>query len=60
MITTIEEARAALNAAELDVIGDFGKEMLEAGYNDIVRSIAAECDAATASELLRINGVWSA
>jgi hypothetical protein len=50
---SIESAEQALAAAEQDVIGDFGEEGLEAGYADIVRSIAGDCEPGVAAELLR-------
>lgn len=51
--TTYEEAAEALGTAELDVKGDLGEEALEAGYADIVNSIASMCSPEVAAELRR-------
>lgn len=51
--TTIEEAQMALRTAELDVRADQGEEAVEAGWGDIVRSIASCCSPEVEKELLR-------
>lgn len=55
MYQTIEAAQEALNTAELDVAEDMGVDALEAGWSDIVRSIAALCLTEVGEELIRMN-----
>jgi len=53
MITDIDEAMMTLREVELDVRADFGEDGLEAGYADVVNSVADRCDERTAAELRR-------
>lgn len=54
MITTLEEAFAALADAESDVRADMGDEAVDAGYYDIVEAVCWEIsDTAVARELCR-------
>lgn len=55
MIASIEEAQEALQTAEMDVVGDFGEDAVEAGWSDIVRSIASQCTPEVGDELIRRN-----
>jgi hypothetical protein len=57
MYSTIEEARMALQTAEMDTEADHGPEAVEAGYFDLVRSIATMCTPEVAAELLRREGL---
>lgn len=56
--TTIEEAQKALRDAEHDVMMDFGEEAVEAGFSDLVDSIAIDCTPAVAAELRRRERGW--
>jgi hypothetical protein len=51
--STIEQAQEALDTAALDVAADFGEEMVEAAWPDLVESIAADCAPDVAAELRR-------
>jgi hypothetical protein len=53
MFDSIESAMQALQHAEMDVAADFGEEMVESAYSDIVHSIAGMCPPDVARELLR-------
>lgn len=55
-IKTIEEARMALEESVMDVKMDMGDEMVEAGYRDIVYSVAERCTPEVKKELLRREG----
>lgn len=55
--TTIEQAFAALESAEADVAGDMGEDAVEAGYADIVESVAWWCTPEVRRELMRRTGV---
>lgn len=55
---TIEKAFAALESAEEDVRGDMGDDAVEAGYADIVESIAFDCTPEVRAELMRRTGVY--
>jgi hypothetical protein len=57
MYDTIEEAMNALHTAEMDVAADMGEEAVEAGYSDLVHSIALLCSGEVADELFRRTGV---
>lgn len=56
-ITTIEEARQALNEARLDTIADHGEAATNAAHNDLVRAIADRCTTDVGVELLRQEGL---
>ena len=51
--TTIDAAEAALKTAEADVLADMGEDAVEAGWYDIVQSVAFECTPEVARELRR-------
>lgn len=53
MITNIDAAEDAFNAAECDVLADMGDMEGETPWHDIVVSVAFDCDDATALELCR-------
>lgn len=52
---TYAEAKVALDTAEQDVIADHGEAGLEAGYGDLVRTIANCCPPEVGAELIRRN-----
>jgi len=52
---SIEEAQMALRTAEMDVEADMGEDAVEAGFSDIVHSIAGLCSPEVGKELLRRN-----
>jgi hypothetical protein len=52
---TIDDAHDALRAAEQDVAADMGEEAVEAGWSDIVHSIASFCTPEVARELIQRN-----
>ena len=54
---TIEKAFAALELAEEDVRADMGEDAVEAGYADIVESVAWDCTPKVRAELMRRTGV---
>lgn len=53
MYETIEEAKIALQTAEMDTAADFGEAAVEAGFSDLVNAIAAQCSTPVAYELRR-------
>lgn len=53
MYDSIEAAMQALADAEHDVAADFGEEMVEAAYGDLVHNVAGDCSPAVRAELLR-------
>ena len=50
---TYDQADEALRAMEADVEADMGPEAVEAGFYDLVQSVALECAPAVKAELLR-------
>lgn len=55
MYGSIEEAQQALAEAEMDVAMDMGEDAVEAGWSDIVHSVADSCPPDVAEELIRRN-----
>lgn len=55
MYDTWEDAQAALETAQHDVAADFGEEAVDAGWSDIVNSVAMDCTPEVAQELRRTN-----
>jgi len=53
MYTTIEQAMRALRDAEHDVAADYGEDMVQEGYNDLVDGIAFDCSPSVRKEFLR-------
>ena len=51
--TTYDAAEAALRAMERDVEADMGPEAVEAGFYDLVHSVALDCSPEVKKELLR-------
>lgn len=60
MISTIEEAMNELSTMEQDVLADMGEEAVEAGWSDLVHTLAERCTDDVAQELLRRNGLEGA
>lgn len=54
-IDNLGDALRELRAAEHDVMMDFGEDAVEAGYSDLIESIAADCTPDIAKELKRIK-----
>jgi len=50
---TIEEAIKAMEAAQRDVIGDFGEEALEAGWWDIIDNLLIDAETDEVRDFLR-------
>lgn len=51
--TTYEAAKDALDEMYFDVEADMGQELADAGYADLVRSVARESTPDVARELMR-------
>ena len=52
MYDTIEKAMQALSWAEHDVAADYGEDMVQEGYNDLVDGIAIDCSPSVRREFL--------
>lgn len=56
-IDTIEEATRELSEVEQCVLMDAGEDAVEAGWSDLVHTVAERCTDDVAQELLRRNGL---
>lgn len=54
-MATLEEALKTLRDAEHDVAMEYGEEGLEAGYSDLIESIAFDCTPEVGAELRRMK-----
>jgi hypothetical protein len=52
---TIEDATTALGTAAMDCAADFGDDVVEAAWGDLVAAIAGDCPPDVAAELIRRN-----
>ena len=57
MIDSIEDAMTALQTAEQDVMADMGEDAVEAGWSDLVHTLAEQCTPQVRDELLRRHGM---
>jgi hypothetical protein len=58
MYTDVNDALQALRAAEQDVAADYGEDMVEEGYSDLVEGIAFDCSPQVRKEFLARTRGW--